>query len=449
MIFSAIAKEKGHATSMIIESNVKKAVSKALLQIPDLIVFSNITSGNINFAYRCACLIKLKCDIPILVGGVFISLNHKHIDMKHIDMLGVGEGELMFSSLLDTHLQKRFYSMVPGLIYKNHDCRQINPPEFIQDIDKIPFLDRTLYYSYRVLRKEKVRMFYSGRGCRYNCSYCCVPILNRMDTSVQTIRRRSPYNLLNEILDVNNRWGMKAAFFQDDTFTQNIEWLEEFLPLYKKHVDKPFMCMTRANDIMRESTVDLLYKTGCKSVGIGIETANECIRYEYLNRKETNESILNTARYLQERKIRITTFNMIGIPKETLSDVNHTLEFNQKLKVNSAWAVFYQPYTDENITDIKKFAQNSNFYSKLPGEHPDKNEMELIQKLFPYLVKYPVVSRFLHLKTVKYLSYFLFALHSFYREIHIWHRSFFLTLLIGIKNQLQYKKMNKEEELDD
>lgn len=448
MIFSAIAKEKGHVTYMIIESNYKKAVSKALLHKPDLLVFSNIVSGNINFVYKCAALIKQKCDIPIIVGGIYVSLNYRYIDMTHIDMLGIGEGELLFKALLDTKLQERLYPSVPGLIYKYKGDIKMNPPQFVKNIDEIPLMDRELYYSYQILRREKVRMFYSGRGCRYNCSYCCVPKLTDMDPYVNAIRKRSPESLIKEILDVNARWGMKIAFFQDDTFTQDIQWLEEFLPLYKKYINKPYMCLTRAKDIAQESTVDLLYRTGCVSVGIGIETANEHTRCHLLNRKETNESIIKAIEYLRARNIRITTFNMIGIPQETISDIYETIKFNRMIKVDSAWAVYYQPYIGNIVKDKAEVSECGNFYFKFSIKHPQKDELEILQKLFPYLVKYPLVSRFIKNKAIKALSYFLFALHSFYREIYIWHRSFFLTLIVGIRNQLQYKKnsLNQKQE---
>lgn len=448
MIFSALAKARGHAAYMIIDNSCRDAARKALSLQPDLIVFSNINSGNMEFVYDCARIIKENCDLKILVGGVYISLNYSGIHMEHIDMLGIGEGETMFCALLDTGLQGNRFEKVPGLIFKEGEKIRINQPQCIGELDQLPFPDRAIYYTNPLLRKEKVRMFYSGRGCKYNCSYCCVPQLVRINAVVPPIRKRSPDSLIREILEVDSKWGMKAAFFQDDTFTQDRQWLEEFLPLYKKYVDKPFMCMTRARDIAEEKTVELLHACGCISVGIGIETANEGSRWVSLNRKESNATIRNAVSYLRKRNIRITTFNMIGLPGETLADVYETLDFNHRLKVDSAWAVFYQPYRKSETDSAKDTLMYGNFYSGLPGDHPDKDKLQLLQRYFPYIVKHPFLMSFIHYKALKKASYLFFALHSFSREIYIWHRSFLLTLICGIRNQLQYKKMTGEHQSD-
>jgi len=48
------------------------------------------------------------------------------------------------------------------------------------------------------------------------------------------IRKRSPENLIEEILLVKNRYRMKTISFSDDIFTFNKKWLKKFLELYKK-----------------------------------------------------------------------------------------------------------------------------------------------------------------------------------------------------------------------
>ncbi|MBS5842954.1 MAG: B12-binding domain-containing radical SAM protein [Clostridiales bacterium] len=445
MMFSAIAKSKGHITIMYIVSNPMLAAKYAIKADADLIVFASITSGNIEYVYECAKKIKKVCNIPIIVGGPHISLYHNQISMQDIDYLGIGEGELTFSALLDYLEKKIGIESIPGIVYVRNSQRVINEPKYIIDIDKLPVVDRDLYYRYFLLRKEKVRMFYSGRGCLYNCSYCCVPVLNRIDPTCPPIRKRSPINLINEIVEVKVKYGLKASFFQDDSFLQDKEWLLEFLPAYKEVIDKPFMCMARAADI-DENTATMLAEYGCVGIGIGVETANEMIRAKVLNRFESNKKIKDAIRCLKKNGIKVTTFNMFGIPGETISNTKETVTLNQHLKVDSAWGVLFQPYVNtEYFCGNKNERIASNFYSELGYDCEEKQNVEIKQKIFPLIVKFPFLRRFCIERIPNFIAYLIFCFFSFSREIRIWRRSFFITLFTGLVNQVQYKKSSTKE----
>lgn len=445
MIFSAIAKCKEHSTVMYIKSSPRVAAKMALLENADLVVFSSITSGNMQFVYECAMYIKQHKDIPIIVGGVYVSLFYKEISMKNIDYLGIGEGEYTFSFLLDAIENSTPIDNIPGLGYKCRNELVVNKPKIVNNLDKIPIMDRNLYYKYSLLRREKVRMFYSGRGCSYECSYCCVPLLTRLNDNIPPIRKKSPEAMIFEIKEVQNEFGLKAVFFQDDTFTQDRKWLLSFLNLYKEHINKPLMCMSRAVNI-DEKIACALAESGCISVGIGLETANEKTR-EALNRIESNDHIRNAIVLLKSKGIRVTTFNMVGIPEETLNDMRETIIFNNENKVESSWGVLFQPYRKEkNIKNAN--GSNGNFYTKLGYDRPEKKQIELIQKLYPILVKWPNLQKVLIKYTPNFVADLYFKMNSFLREIFIWRRSFILTLLIGLKNQLLYKKNNNKERIN-
>ncbi len=437
MIFSSIAKKKKHDTAMYIKTSPVKAAQKAISEKADLIVFSSITSGNMQFVYECAARIKQRKDIPILIGGVYVSLYYEKISMQNIDFLGIGEGEYTFSLLLDAIENKTYYGDIPGLGYQRHKKLIVNQPQSVCNLDEIPSMDRMLYYKYQLLRREKVRMFYSGRGCKYECSYCCVPILLELDATAAKVRKKSPEAMIIEIQEVQDKFGLKAAFFQDDTFTQDRVWLLKFLELYKRNINKPLMCMSRAINI-DEEIADALAANGCVSVGIGLETANENTR-EKLNRKETNNHIRNAILLLRERGIKVTTFNMLGIPDESMRDIMKTIIFNHENRVESSWGVLYQPYVKDKVINCCQ-EDNGNFYTKLGYDCPDKKHIEQIQKLYPLLVRWPGLQRTILHFMPDFLAYFIFAFNSFFREIFIWKRSFILTLIVGVKNQILYKK---------
>ena len=432
MLFSSIAKEKGHCTTLYIKSNPLEASKVAIKKEADLIVFSCVTSGNIDYVYKCAQAIKKKRNIPIIVGGPHITLYPNDVIMRDIDFLGVGEGELTFSMLLDYLHNKVSIEQIPGLAYVKEKQLIINPSKIVSNLNILPIMDRDLYYKYKLFKKEKVRMFYSGRGCIHNCSYCCVPQNDFL------IRKRSPNDLILEILKVKDKYGLKAAFFQDDSFTQDKEWLNVFLPLYKKYVNKPLMCMSRAADL-DSNIIELLSNNGCISIGIGLETSCEKTRMQILNRYESNTHFIEVIEKLREKKIRVTTFNMLGIPGETVEHITDTILFNNSLNVSSAWGVLYQPYKKISGYDIKSCVQTKNFYTNLGYTRQDGKQIESLQRVFPVVVKFPRLLKYAN-KIPKIVGYFIFAFFSFYREVNIWRRSVIITFITGILNQIQYNK---------
>lgn len=438
MLLSAIAKEKGHSTQLYIEPDPERAAQLVYENRADLVAFSSITTGNMEYVFACAKEIKKKAAIPLVAGGPHVSLFYRDISLEYIDYLEVGEGELSFSVLLDVLEKGGTLDNVPGLYYSHGGKYVLNSPKMAVNLDKLPVVDRELYYKYAVFRYERVRLFYSGRGCKYACKHCCVPQLSKLNKEPQ-VRRRSPYSLVDEIVQVQKRYGLKAAFFQDDTFTQDKAWLRIFLPLYKEKVGKPLMCMSRAADITPE-IADLLKLAGCVSVGIGIETSNEKTRESVLGRCESNQCILSAISLLKERHIKVTTFNMIGIPSENMADVKQTIAFNHDTKVDSPWGVLYQPYVkpSEGLTLSQNFF--GNFYSRLGYDHPESTKMEKVQKLFPLYVKHPLLMKVFNKAIPAPAAYLLFASYSFLREIRVWRRSFFITLWVGMKNQIVYKK---------
>lgn len=436
MIFSAIAKKKGCETKLYIEGKCNKAVEKTFKEKPDLIVFASITMGNYTYVKKCAELIKKQSNILILVGGIHITMNYRNLDMSNIDIFGIGEGEHTFSGIIDMLRQKKEIHEIPGIAYRHNGELCVNKPKHVENLDSLLFPDYDLYYRYFTFRNEKVRMFYSGRGCNYLCKYCCVPYANR---NVKRVRKRTPISLINEMMEVDQKYGMKAAFFQDDSFTQDKAWLKEFLPLYKKNIGKPLMCLSNAQDL-DEDTIYLLKEYGCVSIGIGVETINNQLRHR-LNRADTDQQIVNSLFYAKKAGLKITTFNILGLPDEALEDIKKTIDFYRYFKVDSIWCVLYQEFIKKD--EEYKETNIGNFYLSVSQDTLNNKQIETIQKMMPVIVRHPWVLAFTKYKLVQKTAYLFFAYASYIREIKLWRRSIIYTFLFGIHNQYYYFKNSK------
>ena len=184
----------------------------------------------------------------------------------------------------------------------------------------------------------------------------------------------------------------KLNYFQDDTFTLNDSWLEEFAKGYSQRIGVPFHCHVRANTLTEEK-VSNLEKAGCYSVHFAIETGNDELRNTILNRGMTKEHILSAVELLRKHKIKFVTQNMIGIPGGNLENDLETLRLNIQCKPDYAWVSIFQPYPGTALGRLCKekgyyngdFTDlNSNFFESSKLNFPEEYKSQLInlQRLF-------------------------------------------------------------------
>ena len=89
-----------------------------------------------------ACLKSAAPEIPIILGGVFASMNAEHIlrDCPYADCIGVGEGEELLPDYLD-HMDDP--GSVIGLVWRDGNNIVSNPSRpIIRDLDQFAYPDR-------------------------------------------------------------------------------------------------------------------------------------------------------------------------------------------------------------------------------------------------------------------------------------------------------------------
>lgn len=279
-------------------------------------------------------------------------------------------------------------------MYKN----ELRP--LICDLDDLPFPDRTYYSNYSSLAKREMGYFISGRGCPYQCTFCSNHSLKRIYLGKGAyVRRRSPENVIDELKEVRNQWGIKRVTFHDDTFILDKAWLERFLTIYEKEIKLPFSCNLRA-DLTDEEIIIMLNRAGCQTAAFGIESGNDFIRNTVLAKDISREDIVKTANLLKKYKIKFRTYNTLGLPNETLEDAYKTIELNRRIKTDFAWCSLFTPYPmtelgekakrdglvigDFNVDKISKV-----YYSKSVMKQKDINKLVNLQKFFHIAMRYP------------------------------------------------------------
>ncbi len=376
---------------------------------PDLVAFSFYIT---NVELQRKLLIPLKRDFPgikILAGGVQVCLNpEESIKEPYIDMICYGEGEEFIKELSNRVERGENIESIKGLWLKKGDEIIRNGITDLTDINKSPTINLDSYdpiQIYGLYEGHAYRMgnIESTRGCPYNCSYCgsgTIRAVYETPGCGSYIRHKNPVKLVQECLEMKNKYKLEMFYFQDGTFTcKPPKLLEELAPLYKEKVGLPFIALVRPETITKR-VAELLGIMGCVHASIGIESGVQAFRKEVLNRSMSNEKIIEAIRFLRENNIHVSAYNMIGLPGMDRKHVFETIKLNKEAKPNSSIVSIFLPFPDNELTKalIKKGLIKTNdiksFSETVPTiEIKDMKEEEIIGlfNTFNLYVKLPTL----------------------------------------------------------
>jgi len=199
---------------------------------------------------------------------------------------------------------------------------------------------------------------------------------------------------------VRDNFPIELIYFVTDCFTANEKWVLEFCEKYGRELRIPFTASTRP-ETTSQAGCEALKEAGCVCVMMGIESGNQDIRLNLLNRKMKNERILEAADTIHKAGLNLFTFNMMAFPGETLEQAMDTMRLNIKTKTDYTWVSLFQPYPK---TKLGEYAVEKGYfdgdYNKLPEswyresalKNPQKKELIRLRPLVALGVEFPRLS---------------------------------------------------------
>jgi|GEM_PF-2472634 len=335
----------------------------------------------------------------IIVGGHSPSLNsYAYLnECSGIDCIIVGEGEVTLAELLNCLLYCLDWHIVDGLVYREKDSGKIittAPRALIQDIDTIPFPARDILESrISITGNKSVAYLLSSRGCYQNCSFCSVATYYNMQCG-NRFRFRSISNIVAEIKEIHNLYGVTKFSFIDDNFilpgSKGVKRCNEFYILIKAlPFDITFEINTRIDTVERKS-IELLKGVGLKNICIGIESFLESDLKIY-NKNITLFQIEHTLLKLFEAgystevgsEYRIRTYMIVFNPYTTLEGLKAHLVYLRRYHISPKKMITILTVFDH--TDIKTRLINDDLlYGKNAWYFKDNR----IGYIYESLVKY-------------------------------------------------------------
>jgi len=215
--------------------------------------------------------------------------------------------------------------------------------------------DREIFFEQLPLVHRRYQIFMTGFGCPFRCSFCNTHQLNKK------LIRRDVWGCLNELHHLK-RGGMRYVLFDDDIFTINKSWLQDFLNNYIRLIRLPFTCFGHPKFIDKE-IVQWLNDANCQCIWLGVQTGSESVRRMVLNRHETNKEIKEACKLIKANGMKLMIDHIFGIPGD--NDIVQSYEFYRSLKpdVVNCYELLYLPKAE-----INEYGYSSALYQREGGK---------------------------------------------------------------------------------
>ena len=186
-------------------------------------------------------------------------------------------------------------------------------------------------------------------------------------------REKSPDVAIQHLEELKDKYKFEMIRFWDEDFTTiSINYLREFSELYKKRINLPFLIYACTRTITEEK-VTYLKEMNCVTIAMGVESGNSWLRKNLLNRSISNAEIIQKFEIVKNSNIRVSAYNMIGLPFETRRMVFDTINLNRKIKANTSSVSPFKPYPKTRLGEI---AKEFGFFQKEPDYNSEKSDLD-------------------------------------------------------------------------
>lgn len=288
---------------------------------------------------------KSRPEAITVMGGVYTTMNPRGAmeGNDDLDFACIGEGEELLPDLIRCLFQE---GPMPknGLAYreKGKVVVQSRTP-FITNLDALPrpaydlidFASYASWYTRKAVDGPLELPFVdimTSRGCPQSCCFC-----QAVHISGNTIRVKSAQTVLEEIEFFKNKYGIRSLNFVDDNLIAvRKRAIDIFDGMVQRDLAVPWKTGAIAVFRLDEDLLDHMVASGCKYIGIAIESGVPRVLKEIIGKPVDLEHAKRMTVAAQKRGIFVTANFVIGFPGETWEEIRRTLAFAEEINVDYA-----------------------------------------------------------------------------------------------------------------
>ncbi|MDP2946950.1 MAG: radical SAM protein [Nanoarchaeota archaeon] len=346
-----------------IEKEWRSIVLNEIKEKPLVFGVSALTGQQILNGLEVSKLVKENSDIPIVWGGVHVSLlPHQTLESEFIDFVVVGEGEETFKELVEALKHNNGFENIKGLGYKKEKKIIINHLREFIDLGgsaETPYnlVNVEKYISQKSFATGKLARniaFYTSRGCPHRCGFCYNQEFNQ-----RKWRGKSAERVVSEMKYLIDNYKINSFEIEDDEFFVDIGRARKICELIiKENLNIEIFTSCRVNYVvnMDDKYLNLLYRAGFKTLSFGVESGSERI-LDLMHKDITIDQVFETIKRLKKAGINSKYYFMAGFPTEKVDDLYKTTDLICKMKKMDpqiripAWRVF-TPYPGTGLYDL-------------------------------------------------------------------------------------------------
>ncbi len=281
-------------------------------------------------------------------------------DYPAVDFVLRGEAE----GIVKQHVEGMAWQDIPGVTSRLDGGIRRNPvpTEFI-DLDTLPFpardlLDNSLYPWPET--GDPMTTILTSQGCPFECIFCpVVPLTGKR------VRYRSVENILGELHECIDRYGIRHFLFHADTFTLKKQWVVD---LCRAIVEQGLAIEWAANsrvDTIDKERLEWMKRAGCRIIGFGVESGMD-EHLQAMGKNATTEQARHAVQLCRECGIRSHAFFVFGFPWDTEESIQKTIDFALELDpdffdFNLAFPIpgtqLYRMVVEEGLCDLDRLNQ--------------------------------------------------------------------------------------------
>jgi radical SAM superfamily enzyme YgiQ (UPF0313 family) len=308
---------------------------------PDVVGISSLFTPYFREALEVAERVKRLLDVPVVMGGPHASAAPTSLlASSGVDYVIRGEGEKPFVDFLRFLRGEKSVGEVPNLAYKEAGEMRVNLITDNFPLDELPIPDLTdLQPSRYKLAGKPMSFMITSRSCPHKCSFCSVHT-----TFGANYRRRSLESVMDEI-GLRHQEGYRVVDFEDDNLTY---YKSAFKELCRRLIarfpgrEMEFVAMNGISYLsLDDELLELMYAAGFSRLNLALVSSDKTVR-ETTKRPHTLDAYLKVVHKAAKLGFKIASYQILGLPNESLSSMIQTLACNTGLPVLLGASPFYR-----------------------------------------------------------------------------------------------------------
>lgn len=325
---------------------------------PDIVGVNNLFTRQRENAHKIYAMAKkVSKDIIVVAGGAHPTVLPENVlSDENVDYVVLGEGETTFPDLIGFIEGRAGISSLDGVGLRAGGVVKIIPKKrFISDLDAIPFPARHLlnmekYFgleaSHGARKCRKFSPIITSRGCPVGCTFCSAHCVWG-----RPFRKRSPMNIIKEMEEMKDRYGIEELMFEDDNVTLDVKRAEEIFDLMIERKlgfkwDTPNGTSAFA---LSERLIDKMKEAGCYRLNIAVESGNKEVLKNIIKKPVDLDKVARLVQHAKKIGLETNIFLIIGLPGETLNQMWDSYKFAKRLGLYNPFVSVATPYPGSEL----------------------------------------------------------------------------------------------------